>query len=498
MKHKLFLLFLLWHLGLLSQDKVFPKFKLDSTEVVLNTKTKSYIFSNTFSFEDQIDSTLYDSVENKLYVWLNELDIYGDKTASKYIFKIDLKERKIIWSKKYNSTEESYYFVDNFLIYEQYKKIFRVNKNDGAIEWELPGFLEKIIPEKNLGIAVYYGPLGFKNSIFGIDLSNGKILWKNTDFKTFRNPSFQSMLQDSIYIMCRTSLYGININTGEFWEDETSNVTYCHTYLYKGFTMSCSNFLWDSTGIYIDRKKSFDKLDNSGKVQWSTPHPNEIKSGLSFLSKKDNSYILISIGYVIFMNDIYYKDYPFLTKYSLDGKEIAKIVFDKKNILNYTMDKDTMILIFKKHVEKVNLNNFELFFSKEINKKELRQWEYFLKDLHFIRKIDETFRPIIDLDSTYYYIYNTDQSISQYDKGFNLVENYKINDYSDSLYKDSLYTFINNNHKNSTYVLDSTNNVMYELNHVYSITNLGNRYLFQGKKELFFLNKDIFYRKRED
>jgi len=417
------------------------------------TATQEEIKAKEYVFSERIYRSYVDTISNSMTVQLRELEDDGrwSNNEGKIIF-YDLNEERVRWSKNIAYKKNSIQQFDNTIIFTKWDNSYRLSNENGEKLWKVKNDIYLVDPVANIGIGYKLESLKGKydNLVEGIDLKTGKTKWKRVLNGEYGwNDAFR--LNDSVWMIAAAGLHTVNIYDGSGWsyktvtgdkyynEMATAEAAGIILGVFTGVFMVStgndilrdvvSNVYSDNTGFYFASKEKISKINkDNGKTIWSYPFPAGVSSN-SFLFSNDNHLFMINYGYAFMgvgqfnygyatmgvINDghafrddrqIYYGT-PFFAAFNKDdGKQVFCSMFDhKKNpILDFKIEADGLLLIFKDRIIKLSLSDGSQIFEKTINNDVLRELNVVIDSHHMrigdyklVRKDNQTI--VLDADN---------------------------------------------------------------------------------------------------
>ncbi|MDP4107461.1 MAG: PQQ-binding-like beta-propeller repeat protein, partial [Bacillota bacterium] len=252
-----------------------------------------------YSFPERIHEMFLDTTTGLLTVQLRGLSKNGKWLNNNgNILQYDLKNQKLLWSKKINYQSSSLQQFSKTMIFTVANKSYCLDIYSGNEQWEVKNNIYYVNPFDNIGIG--YRATGYSNELEGIDLKKGNIIWKR---ELSRDYGWNNVFctNDSTIIVVAAGLHAINVKNGKGWDYNTitgkkdysetaaANAVGIAAGLLTGtFFMSTghnlvrdlvSNTLVDSSFIYFASKEQLAKIDKqSGNIIWKYSFPNDLAS----------------------------------------------------------------------------------------------------------------------------------------------------------------------------------------------------------------------------
>ncbi len=407
---------------------------------------KEPILAEKYSFSHKILGMKYDSLKNHYSVIFNGLP-NTEKTNKVFLGIFNPIKNDLKWYKEINLKTQDLSFSNNFLVLSLRNKNFGIDTETGEELWEVDNPLLFSFYDANVGIT-YKNKLFRKNDgLYGIDLLTGNMVWERDDLSFKKGLSRKYIYRDTSLIFLNNKINSINVKTGKGWSYDIPVARECADFNYQGNCFLTSNFFRDSTSFVIATVDRLLRMSYQGNVISETFFPTDIECSESILFHKKDSFYLFNLGYSLLGG--YYRmkqKKPFIARFNNDGSIKYINQLEQKGLIeNYYFDRDTLIIMHKRAISKYSLENGEMIMSKEMEKKELREWNGFVKNSVYIQTSASTYKTLYEIDSTKYYVYNDEFTITVLDHNFNKQGEYLKNSYYKISDKYLDWTFINNN-----------------------------------------------------
>ncbi len=231
------------------------------------------------------------------------------------------------------------------------------------------------------------------NRLEGIDLKNGTKIWEKEVFKEDREVHIYIENDTSFYVL-GLGLYQINPLTGEGWSYVDSALIKAievkkavGTSVIIGFGLmgfaiyhvvsdnqlyqrQSSNVLFTDKHVYYASVDHLSKLNlKDGTIIWKSEFPEKFDSESIHFNYKDRI-IHLSLGYISKGEKHINSSIPFISSYNKkNGEEnyFKELSTSKYRIHDYQIKEDTLTLIQKSRLKRINLNSGELFQDKTIH-----------------------------------------------------------------------------------------------------------------------------------
>ena len=416
----------------------------------------SVITGIEYVFPERIHETFLDTTTNFLTGQLRGLSKNGkwlNNTGN--IVQYDIKNQKVLWSKKIAYQTSSLQQFNKTMIYTIGNKSFCLDIHTGKEIWEVKNNIYFVDPVDNIGIGYKFkNATGYSNELEGIDLTNGNILWKrNLNREYGWNNLFY--INDSTMIVVAAGLHSINIKTGKGWDYNTitgekdysgtvaANALGVVAGLLTGtFVMSTgcnlvrdlvSNTIVDSVSIYFASKEQLVKLNKqSGEISWTFPFPKNFTSKSSIFVK-DSVLFMVNNG-IAFMGQRQL-DYgkPFFASFDKrTGKQIFLSFINTENdpILSFEIHNNEMVLVFKNRIAKYSMETGTEILVKKIPKDNFGELKYFIGNQVFITSQNGDLLSLLHSDSTKMYVFTNQGKTLSIDENLDVTNTFDYKDLS--------------------------------------------------------------------
>lgn len=452
-----------------------------------NLITKSDVKAIEHSFPERIFDYYLDTISGFLTIQLRGVSRNGkylNNTGN--IVQYDLKNKRVKWDKRIAFQANQIQQYSNTIIESSANKSFCLDINTGTNLWEVKNNIYFVDPIDKIGVGYKYKTLeGYTNTLEGINLANGQVVWKRELNREYGWNNIR-YLNDSIVLIIAGGLNTINIKNGFGWEYKllTGEKDYTATaiantagvalgLLTGTFVISTghnlvrdvvSNVIADSTDLYIASKEKISKVNKAnGNEIWSTTLPKDMPSKSSIFMN-DSLIFMINYAYAYMGNRLIDYGKPFIAAFNKhNGKQkYLSIIFTEKDpILAYQIRQDTLYLLFKERVSKHSLIDGSHITEKTYNGKEFGNLKNFIGRQVFTLKNDSTFSSLPLNDSTKCYIYSSTNKIYALDYNLNITETIAIDDLYINYLNYNELKFLSKEKK--TIIIDSINQKIAEL-----------------------------------
>ena len=445
----------------LSNEKILGKNLVDS----------SAISGLEYVFPDRIHNTFLDTVTGFLTVQLRGLSKNGKwLNNTGQIVQYDIKNQKVLWSKKIAYQTSNLQQFNNTMIYTVGNKSYCLDINSGNELWEVKNNIYFVDPVDNIGIGYKFkSSTGYSNELEGINLKNGNILWKRDLNREYGwNDVFY--INDSTMIVVAAGLHAVNINTGKGWDYNTitgkkdytgtaaTNAVGAIAGLLTGtFVMSTghnlvrdlvSNTIVDSSNIYFASKEQLVKIDKkSGEIVWKFPFPNDLTSKSSIFMN-DSLIFMVNKG-MAFMG---YRQLdfgkPFFAAFDRQtGKQVFLSVINVKDdpILSFHINSKEIFWVFKNRIMKYSMETGAEIIKKDFPKDNFGELKYFVGSQVFITDTNGNLLNLLQSDSTKLYVFTNRSETLSLDENLNVTKTMDYKDLSIYYQQTTDFKFIANN-----------------------------------------------------
>jgi outer membrane protein assembly factor BamB len=430
----------------LSNEKILGKSLVDSFVI----KGFEYVFS------DRIHETFLDTTTGFLTAQLRGLSKNGkwlNNTGN--IVQYDIKNQKILWSKKIAYQSSNLQQFSKTMIYTVANKSYCLDKNTGNELWEVKNDIYFVDPIDNIGIGYKFkSSTGYSNELEGIDLKNGNLVWKRDLNREYGwNDVFYT--NDSTMILVAAGLHAINIKTGKGWDYNTITGKKDYTgtaaanalgvaagILTGTFVMSTghnlvrdlvSNTITDSSNIYFASKEQLVKINKqSGEIVWKFPFSNDLASKSSIFMN-DSVIFMINKG-MAFMG---YRQLdfgkPFFAAFDRQsGKQIFFSLINAKGdpILSYQIQNREIFLAFKNRIAKYSMETGNMITEKNFPKDNFGEIKYFIGSQVFITNQNGDLMSLPQSDSTKVFVFTNQNKTLSIDSELNISKTIEYDDLS--------------------------------------------------------------------
>jgi hypothetical protein len=339
------------------------------------------------------------------------------------------------------------------MIYGSPVKSSYLDINTGNELSELKNFIYLVNHIDNIGIGYKVKKsANVTDELEGLDLNNGKILWKRDLKKDFGwNDHFY--INDTTILIVSSGLHSINLRTGNGWDyntitgekDYTKNIAanaagialglltgvYVFTFGDNTVFDLASNTLVDSSHLYFASKEQLVKIDKqSGEIAWKYPFYGDFTSKSSIFTI-GNHIFMVNLGRAFVRGKSIDFGKPFFASFDKQtGKEIFISVIEMKDnpILNFSISHDEIFLIFKDRIKKYSLETGSEIKEKEFPKDTFGELRYLVGNHVYTITEDNTVSNLLKSDSTKVFIITSQDKILSVDNDLNVAKTINIKD----------------------------------------------------------------------
>jgi len=431
-----------------------------------NLISGSDIKGQEFVFPDRIHEFFMDATTNLLTVQLRGLSKnrkWLNNTGN--ILQYDIKNEKLLWSKKMAYQTSKLQQVSKTMIYTVGNKSYCLDVNTGNNLWETKNNIYFLDPINNVGIGYKYRSLkGLTNELEGIDLFSGDIIWNMELNREYGwNDAFH--INDSTLIVVAAGLHAININTGGGWDYTATTAekdysgmvaanvaglalgiltgTFVVTTGYDLVRDLVSNTLIDDEFIYFASKEEIVKIDKqSGDIVWEHSLPKGMASKSSLLMD-DRVVYMINNGYAFAGNSQVNFGKVFIAAFDRQtGKQKYLSLIDVKNdpVLSSQLSDNTIYLIHKNKIVKFNEETGEIT-EKIFPKNNFGELKYFVGDQVFFTNQNDDLLCLSQSDPTKIHVVTDQNKIISLDNQLNITNTFTHEDLSNNYLRTKDYSF---------------------------------------------------------
>ncbi len=425
----------------LANEKIIGKSLLDSTSIV----------GTEYIFGERIDQSYIDAANGFLTVQLRGLSKNGKwLKGTGDVVQYDLEKQTVLWSKKITYQTGNIQHFSSNIIENVANKSYYIDTKTGKDRWEVKNNIFFVDTSDKIGIGYKSKGLSISNELEGIDLADGKVLWKR---KVNREYGWNDMLytNDSTMIAVTGGLHSINVKTGEGWDYETvtgkndytstiaTNAVAIGLGLLTGNVMLStghdvvrdlvSNTIIDSSNIYFASKEQLASLDKiSGQLLWKTLLPPDLTSKSTIFVEKNVIY-MINEGRAFIGNRQINFGKPYVAAFEKDsGKQLFLSFLDLKDdpILSFQVKDEEIFLVFKNKIRKYSMSTGSILAERDFAKEDVGDLGYFIGDQVFKSNDDGDLINLLKSDTTKVFVYTTQNKTLAIDINLKIAETYDL------------------------------------------------------------------------
>lgn len=448
------------NLQVLHNKKVVGKSLIDSTEII----------GVEYIFPERIHRTFLDTTSGYLTVQTRRLSKNGKWLKNNgNIIQYDLNKKSLLWNKKIAYQVSSLQQFSNTMIFTVANKSSCLDISTGNETWQVKNHIYYVDPIDNIGIGYRFkNSTGYTNELEGINLENGKVIWKRDLNREFGwNDIFYT--NDSTMIVVAAGLHSININNGKGWDyntvtgkkDYTGTVAKNAVGIAAGlltgtFVTSTghnlvrdvvSNSLVDSSFIYLASKEQLSKIDKeTGNIAWRYPLPNGLSSKSSIFMN-DSLVFMVNKGYAFMGQRQLSFGKPFIAAFNREtGKQkyLAIINVKKDPILGFKLLNDEMYLVFKNRIEKYSTETGNQILEKEFLDENYGDLKYFVGDHVFVANENDDLVSLPQSDTSKLFVFTNKGKTLSVDTQLNVTDTIEYESLNISYLQTADYKFIAN------------------------------------------------------
>lgn len=416
----------------------------------------SVITGIEYVFPEKIHETFLDTTTGFLTAQLRGLSKNGKWLNNNgNIVQYDLTNKKLLWNKKIAYQTSYLQQFSRTMIYTVANKSYCLDINSGEELWEVKNNIYFVDPMDNIGIGYKYkSSTGYSNELEGIDLKNGRVIWKRDLNREYGwNDVFYT--NDSTLIVVAAGLHAININNGKGWDYNTitgkkdytgtvaANVVGIAAGILTGtFMMSAghnlvsdvvSNTLTDSSFIYFASKEQLIKLDEqSGEIVWKYSFPNDLASKSS-IYMNDSVVFMVNKG-MAFMG---YRQLdfgkPFFAAFDRKtGKLLYLSLINAKDepVLSALIHNKELFLVFRNRLMKYSMKTGNVIAEKEFPNDSFGELKFFVGNQAYITNQNGELMSLLQTDSTKVFVITSQDKTLSIDSDLNVTKTIEYDELS--------------------------------------------------------------------
>lgn len=200
-----------------------------NTVIGTNKLTNSKILANEFVFPENVYDFYIDTTKRNITVKTRGF-IRGHHLSIKgYLYQYDISLNYLKWFMPIDYKDFRLYQLDSSIFRVNNKKIYRLNSEDGKRQWSTSNDLFYV---SNANIIAFENSKWYRNkqSIFGIDINNGKSIWNRNISLNYRSNGVLR-LNDTVAMLVADGLHTYNLKNGTGWDRYLSMAYGCNEIL---------------------------------------------------------------------------------------------------------------------------------------------------------------------------------------------------------------------------------------------------------------------------
>ncbi|MGE5426652.1 MAG: PQQ-binding-like beta-propeller repeat protein [Methylococcaceae bacterium] len=454
-----------------------------------NYMTNKDILAKEIVFPETIYKTYIDTNANRITVQLRYLSPEGKithNTGTMVVYDLGLQKEK--WSKKINYLQTDIDQHNDLIIQTTGKRSYSLDAETGVEKWEVKNKIIYNDPDQKMGIGYKvkdFGPVN--DQLEGIDLTNGISRWK---IKISQSCGINNIshINDSTLIIVASGLHSVNLKNGEGWDYDA--LTGERSFMRNNNLVydMVSNLTGDSANIYFASKEKITRLNNDGKVIWSTPLPLELTSK-SGIFKRDSILYMVNYGYAY---SFYYPTRygkPYLAAFNANtGKQLYLKTLSKRKakINTFQTRKDQLSIVFKNKMAQYSLVDGSLIREKKFKIKPDESLLSYVGN-HVYVKTDSLYNSLALTDTTTHCIFTEKKKVLVMNDRLEIIKNYDFNELYLNTLQEKDYRFLVNGDK--TIVIDNLQRKVATIDVAMKTKLLGTK--FYSIRDKSFLELDI-------
>ncbi len=207
------------------------------------------VLSTRFTCSRTISGLYVDSLTGNATILLKGGNVFDTQSNRAEIICYDPKEHKSLWSVIVDYDANEFTQRDSLMIVSDKNMSHMLDPHSGKTVWSRAGIIKAFDRELRTGIMFAEG----HNSVSGVDLTNGNLLWKSGIIAGAQYGS-DIMADDSTLVIMSEYLHCFDIKTGKEWTCKAM----------------ASIVTADSAYLYMASKSEMAKIEKStGKLVWS-------------------------------------------------------------------------------------------------------------------------------------------------------------------------------------------------------------------------------------
>lgn len=379
-----------------------------------NYRTNSEVVAKTYILPERIHTFHIDSTTNTATLQLRDLTKNAKNLKSKgSIALVDLGTNTIKWNRPFDYASNGFAQYGKHYIQSSPGKSIIINAENGTDAWIMPNEIYYVHPVQHIALGYKYRSLAnvASDRLEGIDISNGKVLWKREIKKDYSWNEIKN-LDDSTLLIVSSGLHTINLNDGTGWDYDAStgrndyrkmiaaNAAGIALGVLTGtYMMSTgsdivkdlvSNLLIDDSAYYLASRHEIVKIDSTGNKRWQKPLAKEFASK-SELFLKRNDLIMVNRGYAYYNDNLVDYGMPFIAVFDKSNgnqKYLVETGRKKQMINSYMLNKDSseIFLVMDNKLSRYSLNDGKLIHEQPFDGKKYDKPGYLMSDNAYVKQ----------------------------------------------------------------------------------------------------------------
>jgi len=187
-----------------------------NTIIGTNRLTNSKIIANEFVFPENVYDFYIDTTKMNITVQVRGFNQKHHPNVIGELYQYDMSLQNLKWNKSFNFKYYKLIQRDSFILRIHDRKLNYINSEDGEIKWSVSNDLFHIINANLIGYdnSKWYRK---KQLISGIDLNNGKTIWKR-DINLINKSQYAVRLNDTVTMLVADGLHTYNLKNGKGWD----------------------------------------------------------------------------------------------------------------------------------------------------------------------------------------------------------------------------------------------------------------------------------------
>ncbi|MDR2684065.1 MAG: hypothetical protein LBB53_01630 [Prevotellaceae bacterium] len=397
-----------------------------------------------YKFSDEIYHFFVDVNSNYLTVQLQgNTNMWNDKTTGK-IIQYDLNNSVLLWNKEENYKNLNLFTVDNSVIFSNDKQSTFVNSQTGENRFVVKNQIHFVVPQRNIAIGYNTNLYGIDYRLEGINLTNGKVLWKTDKVRRSFGWSDIYCQNDTALLIVSSGFHSIGLKDGKghHISFETGQRNYKTGYTLGNMAMGLgvmlghlgvfyigenmlynvnSNVLIDNDFIYFASMKNIVKISkNIDNIVWHKKFAKK-EASQSVLFEKDSSIFMVNKGLASFDNTIIPYGKPFVAAFNKETANENFLTYTEKPIIDFDTLDNNIYLLTEQKISCFSAKNGKLIKEQVFLQKKFGNLKYFADNKIFISNNNNTFFCLKQSDATNLYLF-TDNKIIILDDDLNVIE----------------------------------------------------------------------------